>query len=163
MELTRRLLDLFFVSVLLDAGAGDYWRFVEPGTDRKYERSEGIAVASLYLFEALAFTDSATENAPSVNGQCAISYRLFTSASWYAGAKYDNYDLANGLKSMTDKALAAGFQVSPENPMLGIESRAALLRSLGGSLLEHPDVFGEQGRPGNLVGKVASPNTQQMM
>lgn len=56
---------------------------------------------------------------------------------------------------MTDKDLAAGFQVTSENPMLGIDSRAGLLRSLGGSLLEHQDVFGEQGRPGNLVGKIA--------
>lgn len=71
LELTRRLIDLFFVSVLLDAGAGDSWRFVERGTDRTYERSEGIAVASLYLFKALAFTDSTTADAPSVNGQYA--------------------------------------------------------------------------------------------
>ncbi|CAN8105940.1 unnamed protein product [Discula destructiva] len=125
LELTRRLIDLFFVSVLLDAGAGDSWRFVERGTDRTYERSEGIAVASLYLFKALAFTDSTTADAPSVNGR--------------------------GLKGVTDKDLAAGFQVTSENPMLGIDSRASLLRSLGGSLLEHQDVFGEQGRPGNLV------------
>lgn len=70
LELTRRLIDLFFVSVLLDAGAGDHWRFAEPGTDRKYERSEGIAVASLYMFNSLAFTDSDTEKIPSVNGMC---------------------------------------------------------------------------------------------
>ena len=49
-ELTRRLIDLFFVSVLLDAGAGDHWNYVEPGTEESYERSEGIAVASLYMF-----------------------------------------------------------------------------------------------------------------
>lgn len=72
LELTRRLIDLFFVSVLLDAGAGDYWRFVEPGTNQKYERSEGIAVASLYMFNALAFTDSKTEKAPSVDGTCSV-------------------------------------------------------------------------------------------
>lgn len=70
LELTRRLIDLFFVSVLLDAGAGDYWRFVEPNTDRKYERSEGIAVASLYMFNSLAFTDSTSEKAPLVDGMC---------------------------------------------------------------------------------------------
>ncbi|KAG3193949.1 hypothetical protein PC129_g24970, partial [Phytophthora cactorum] len=32
VEVTRRLIDLFFVSVLLAAGAGDRWRFKEPGT-----------------------------------------------------------------------------------------------------------------------------------
>lgn len=49
-ELTRRLIDLFFVSVLLDAGAGDHWKYLEPETEQSYERSEGIAVASLYMF-----------------------------------------------------------------------------------------------------------------
>lgn len=36
--------------------------------------------------------------------------------------------------------------------MLGVDSRAGLLRSLGQSLLAHPEVFGAEGRPGNLVG-----------
>jgi hypothetical protein len=126
VEITRRLVDLFFVSVLLDAGAGDVWRYVEPGTDHKYERSEGIAVASLDMFKSQAFTDS---DFPSVNG--------------------------NGLKNMTTEKLATGFQVSDTNAMLGIDSRAALLMSLGNSLLQHPDIFGEQGRPGNVVGESA--------
>uniref|UniRef100_A0A8H7NPQ4 Uracil catabolism protein 4 n=1 Tax=Bionectria ochroleuca TaxID=29856 RepID=A0A8H7NPQ4_BIOOC len=46
VEITRRLIDLFFVSVLLDAGAGDVWSFKEPETEQSYVRSEGIAVAS---------------------------------------------------------------------------------------------------------------------
>jgi hypothetical protein len=50
------LVDLFFVSVLLDAGAGDHWRFTEPETGSIYERSEGIAVASLYMFKAGVFS-----------------------------------------------------------------------------------------------------------
>ena len=68
IELTLRLVDLFFVSVLLDAGAGDHWFYTEPGTERKYERSEGIAVASLYMFTALAFVSDKSENAPVVDG-----------------------------------------------------------------------------------------------
>lgn len=64
---------------------------------------------------------------------------------------------------MTNEKLATGFQVSDNNPILGLDSRAALLRSLGGSLLESPDIFGEQGRPGNLVGKMASPIAQPMI
>lgn len=55
METTRRLIDLFFVSVLLDAGAGDHWRYQEPESSNTYERSEGIAVASLWMFKAGAF------------------------------------------------------------------------------------------------------------
>ncbi|KAF4471915.1 urg3 [Fusarium albosuccineum] len=52
LEVTRRLIDLFFVSVLLDAGAGDVWSFKESGTDQVVVRSEGIAVASLHMFTA---------------------------------------------------------------------------------------------------------------
>lgn len=44
------LLDLFFVSVLLDAGAGDKWRFTEPGTNIVVGRSEGTALASYNMF-----------------------------------------------------------------------------------------------------------------
>ncbi|KAJ4316761.1 hypothetical protein N0V84_007699 [Fusarium piperis] len=121
-EKTRRLIDLFFVSVLLDAGAGDDWRYKEPGSGQVYERSEGIAVASLDMFNSLAFT---TDTTPTVNG--------------------------NGLKQLDTDKLAQGFQVSDSNPMLGVDSRAALLSSLGQSLLDHPDVFGAEGRPGNLV------------
>ncbi|KAF3915799.1 hypothetical protein ABW21_db0202475 [Orbilia brochopaga] len=123
LELTRRLVDLFFVSVLLDAGAGDVWRYVEPTAGGTYERSEGIAVASLYMFRELAFT---TSKEPSVDGK--------------------------GLEGLTADSLAQGFQLSEGNQMLGVESRAALLRSLGTSLLAHPEVFGPTGRPGNLVG-----------
>lgn len=60
-----------------------------------------------------------------------------------------------GLERFTAGALAEGFQASDTNPMLGIDSRAHLLRSLGISLLAHSEVFGTQGRPGNLVGKGA--------
>ena len=67
-ELTRRLIDLFFVSVLLDAGSGDHWRYTEPKTGHIYERSEGIAVASLHMFKSLAFTASEVGTIPMVNG-----------------------------------------------------------------------------------------------
>ena len=49
-EQARSLVDLFFVSVLLDAGAGDKWRFTEPGSKTTIGRSEGIAVATLHMF-----------------------------------------------------------------------------------------------------------------
>jgi hypothetical protein len=72
LEVTRRLIDLFFVSVLLDAGAGDHWRYVEPGTEREYERSEGIAVASLYMFKSLNFTATGDARCPIVDGEYVV-------------------------------------------------------------------------------------------
>lgn len=61
IEITRRLVDLFFVAVLLDAGAGDVWQFIEPETGNAYGRSEGIAVAAMYMFKSGAFSSSRTE------------------------------------------------------------------------------------------------------
>lgn len=57
-----------------------------------------------------------------------------------------------GLEELTTEALAEGFQVSESNPILGLQSRADLLRGLGKSLLAQTKVFGEEGRPGNVVG-----------
>lgn len=76
LEITRRLIDLFFVSVLLDAGAGDHWRYTEPGTGQVYERSEGIAVASLYMFKSLTFTDAKPAHGPKVYGNHALSIHV---------------------------------------------------------------------------------------
>jgi hypothetical protein len=50
IEKCKRILDLFVVSVLLDAGAGDTWSFTETGTGRVFTRSEGLGVASFELF-----------------------------------------------------------------------------------------------------------------
>ena len=52
----KRLLDLFLVSVLLDAGAGNQWAYHEIGTDKSYGRSEGLAIASLDMFKAGFFS-----------------------------------------------------------------------------------------------------------
>jgi hypothetical protein len=78
MELTRRLIDLFFVSVLLDAGAGDHWQYGEPGTKKVYERSEGIAVASLYMFKDLDFALKKQGDAAIVDGECALASTFYT-------------------------------------------------------------------------------------
>src|SRR6516164_5183748 len=50
MERARMAIDLVTVSVLLDAGAGDAWRYREPATGLSFSRSEGLAVASLDMF-----------------------------------------------------------------------------------------------------------------
>ena len=45
------------------------------------------------------------------------------------------------------------MQASESNPLTGVEGRAALLKSLGDSLLSKSEIFGKEGRPGKLVGK----------
>jgi len=45
------MIDLYLVSVLLDAGAGSHWSYKSIDNGRVYRRSEGIAVASLEMFK----------------------------------------------------------------------------------------------------------------
>lgn len=52
-EKCKRMIDLFLVSVLLDAGAGTKWSYKSPENGRVYRRSEGIAVATLDMFKAV--------------------------------------------------------------------------------------------------------------
>lgn len=59
---------------------------------------------------------------------------------------------AEGLQNITVEAIAAGFQVSDQNPLVGLEGRSRLLQKLGQTLQAHPDLFGvDHPRPGNLV------------
>jgi hypothetical protein len=55
-ERCRRLLDLFLVSVLLDAGAGTSWSYKSNENGRVYKRSEGLAIASLEMFKSGIFS-----------------------------------------------------------------------------------------------------------
>jgi len=104
-------IDLAVVSVLLDAGAGAAWTFVEAETGERYSRSEGLGVASFRAFMAGAF--SSTRGDP---------------------ARAD----AQALVSTDAAALARMFQAGDANPIVGLEGRAALLRRLGTALGERP-------------------------
>ncbi|KAJ5478898.1 hypothetical protein N7530_004407 [Penicillium desertorum] len=124
-EKTRRLIDLFFVSVLLDAGAGDFWKYNESQSSLTLNRSEGIAVAALHMF---------------LNGD-------------FAGQDSSVKHTANGdaLRNINVDILSRGLQVDDANPMVGVPARADILRKLGESLVNLKDIFGPSGRPGNLV------------
>lgn len=144
IELTRSLIDLSFVSVLLDAGTGDHWCYIEPGTQRKYERSGGVAITSLHMFNALAFASDKCGNTPVVDGEHtghSLQVCLFDRL------------IGKGLEQLATDTFANGFQVSYTNPMIGLDSRVDLLRNLGRSLLASPDILGHGGRPGALAGK----------
>ena len=107
IELARLRIDLTAVSVLLDAGAGAHWRYREPETGLVLSRSEGLAAASLNAFCTGLFS-----------GDPRRPLRAD----------------AGGLSRLTDDALAAALQVTPENPLPGIAGRAALLRRVGNRL-----------------------------
>ncbi|KIY00454.1 uncharacterized protein Z520_04139 [Fonsecaea multimorphosa CBS 102226] len=123
-ELARRMVDLLFVSVLMDAGAGDVWQFREPGTGQTFGRSEGIALATLHMFSGGKFQ------------------------SQVAGGHIVD---ARGLANMSEQTMEQGFQISGQNEMTAFSSRVTLLNRLGQSLLNLTHIFGDAGRPGNLV------------
>jgi len=124
IEKSRRLVDLITVSVLLDAGAGPGWAY-RSSDGETYSRSEGLAAASIDMFLD-GFFSSDVAMRPRVN--------------------------SFALRGITDEALARGLQVGRSNPLIGVEGRAKVLRSLGEALEKSPEFFGrEVPRPGNMV------------
>ncbi len=148
----RARIDLTLISVLLDAGAGPRWRYVEPkapawapspahnrpltpalsrmagegaaaASECGYSRSEGLAVASFR-----AFVDGRFSSDP--GDPCRVD--------------------AAALLRIDAAALTDIFQVTPENPLVGLDGRAALLRRLGQALREQPATFTAEGQPGHL-------------
>jgi hypothetical protein len=122
-EAARARLDLAFVSVLLDAGAGPFWRYREAATGQVLARSEGLAVASLRAMQAGLFSSDPRQK-------------------WRADAA--------ALAAISEQALGDAFQHGPANPLGGLAGRARLLRRLGEVIAVQPEIFGAPGRPGNL-------------
>lgn len=60
-EIARVRIDLAVISVLLDAGAGDAWRYREADENGVHARSEGLAVASVDLFKSGALSNDADQ------------------------------------------------------------------------------------------------------
>ncbi len=134
LERARTAIDLVVVSVLLDAGAGAAWSYRDDGTALTFARSEGLAVASLDMFRAGAFSSDPAR------------------------------PLRVDAEALADLALAAltdGFQVSDRNPLVGLPQRLALLRRLGAALTARPDLFGAAGRPGHLIDAIRAASSAQ--
>ena len=75
-ELTKTLFDLFFVAVLLDAGAGSVWKFIDSssigGDETVYSRSEGLAMATLRMFLTGKFSSDPTKDPFRVDGKFVL-------------------------------------------------------------------------------------------
>jgi hypothetical protein len=128
--LARAEFDLAIVSVFLDAGAGPSWRYRDVKTRSAIGRSEGLGLASLAMFTEGAFS-------------AALSEELRADAD-----KLANLNVVD---------LARGMQVSDDNPLVGLEGRAELLRRLGRLVASKPDIFGslDSPRPGGLFDRLA--------
>jgi hypothetical protein len=128
-ERVKAAYDLVIVSVLLDAGAGMAWRFVEPITGVTAGKSEGLGLASFTMFRQGLF-----------------------SADMGQPLRVDGRKLMN----LTVGDLRRGFRVSADNPMVGLEGRLGLLHRLGDDLMaelemprSRPDI--EAQRPSMLA------------
>lgn len=124
-ERTRRLIDLFLVSVLLDAGAGTRWQYRSKESGRIYRRSEGLAVASLEMFKAGMFSSNPSE-------PCQVD--------------------SAGLRKLDVTSMARGLQVTEQNQIDGLHGRTGLLLRLADAL-QNREIFGADARPGNMLGK----------
>jgi Protein of unknown function (DUF1688) len=127
----RAEFDLAIVSVLLDAGAGAAWRYRDAAHGMSIGRSEGLALASLDMFAKGLF--SANPDDP---------------------LRAD----AEALARLSIADLERAFQVSDDNPLVGIDGRAELLRRLGELLLAKRDIFAkaDTARPGGLFDHLAA-------
>jgi len=119
----RAQIDLALVSVLLDAGAGPQWIYHEAGSGQSFTRSEGLGVASFHAFTAGLFSSDPLQP-----------------------LRVD----AAGLAALSVERLGESFQVTADNPLVGLAGRTQLLRRLGEALQAQPETFGTHARPGGL-------------
>lgn len=124
LERARVRIDLVIPSVLLDAGAGAAWRYDDATHGQRLSRSEGLGVAS---------------------------FDWFARGGWSADADAPLRTDAAALAAVTPDALAGAFQVGADNPLVGLDGRAALLRRLGEVMAATPAVFGVPARLGNML------------
>ena len=124
----RARIDLTVVSVLLDAGAGPDWHYVEADSGQTFSRSEGLGIASWHAFQQGLFSN--TPDDP-LRADAAALQRLDVGA------------------------LRRSFQVTPANPLVGFEGRVALLNRLGAALSADQ---GMAGRPGALFDRLTRPD-----
>ncbi len=121
LQKARTKLDLVITSVLLDAGAGAGWSYHEKSSGKSFQRSEGLGVASYYLFMSGALS---------------------------ADKKSLQAD-ADGLQRLTQGQLETYFQVTEKNPLLGVSGRLKLLNNLAQALKNK--MFFKDQRPGNII------------
>lgn len=106
------LIDLVMISVLLDAGVGGNWKWIDPNTNKQYSRSEGLAMATLAMFKDGLFSDQ---------GQGSQVHQA----------------TAKALSSLKLSDLEQGFQIKPEtNEVTGLGCRLAMLNRLGEGMQE---------------------------
>jgi len=118
-EKIRRLVDLVTVSVLLDAGTGKNWKYIDHH-GHVLNRSEGLAAATFTMFRNGLFSSDVS-----------VPHRVN----------------AAGLKALTYDQFRQGFQENETNEIIGLKDRFQLLKRLGKALESNADFFWERSTP----------------
>lgn len=128
-ELGKILYELVIISVFLDAGAGASWNFKEQSTQMSYSRSEGLALASLNLYQQGMLSNDPTN-----------PYRVD----------------AERLIAFNEQDLQTCFQITKDNPLEGAAGRVSLLNRLGEAIRHNTQYFGDKGRLGDFYTYIIS-------
>jgi hypothetical protein len=128
-ERGKILYELVIVSVLLDAGAGSTWCYKEQETGIAYARSEGLALASLSLYQH-GYLSAYTAYPLRVDGDRLLAFG--------------------------EEELSINFQVGADNPLEGLGGRAALLNRLGNLVKNDAFHFNKEARLGNFYTYISS-------
>lgn len=167
-DVARAQIDLTVLSVLLDAGAGAKWRYVEHVGGANTPSAMALPADRLGSDDLLALLDSAASGKAKEavvesddgtaytrsEGLAVASYQAFIGGVFSAKKDEPCRVDASALKTIDVAALRAVFQAGTRNPMVGLEGRAALLARLGAALLAEHAKDGMVPRPSGVVDRV---------
>jgi hypothetical protein len=132
------------------------WRHFVAGEpklpDRDDAAARGRAAFDLVILSVLL--DAGT--GPGWRYHDPVSGQVFARSEGLAVASQRMFESGalDDLSTLDAASLAEGFQASDDNPLAGVEGRAALLRHLGRQIEARPDLF--HGRPGGLFDVLAA-------
>jgi hypothetical protein len=157
LAVARARFDLAVVSVLLDAGAGAQWHYTEgqalgaaaqprAGADELLAMLDQAATPAISAPAAVTQPDQGQAYRRS-EGLAVASFRAFMAGAFSSRGGEPLRADAGALRHIDAAALRAVFQSGPNNPMVGLEGRAALLARLGSVLAEEAGRDAALGRP----------------
>ncbi len=171
-DVARARFDLTVLSVLLDAGAGSRWTY----TERSEVDAAALPLQRHASDDLLALLDRAPKGpgaaAAAVNsggagvvharseGLAVASLRGFVAGVFSASGSDALRADAATLKLVDAAVLRGVFQVTPANPMVGLEGRAGLIGRLGDALATEAARTGLQPRPGLLFDQITADGTR---
>jgi hypothetical protein len=172
----RAQFDLAVVSVLLDAGAGAQWTYLERPSAAL--PASALPPAKVSRDDLLSMLDQASgaaaapapepAPAPTIDtirytrseGLGVASFRAFMAGAFSSTPEQPCRVDAAALRQVDVAVLRAVFQASPANPLVGLEGRAGLLQRLGDALQAESRRDGLPARPALLFDRLTDGGTR---